>query len=511
EDNGIAQSTPTRSTLSGDIDQRMTGFGLPCRRLEIPDALELAQIAQEETQEIRNGSGPRVLWIRSVRLGPHSKGDDTRPQEEIEQLRTQDPVERLMSRFSTRQCDQILESVQHQVEHAVASAESAPFPEAISSESLFGRDEQDGSQIWWGRTEPSLAPLDADEPDETSHAILEHEANRPLGKRLNAALHAILEGDVSTHVLGEDIVDPYGGAFKITNGLSSTFPERVHSTPISEAAIVGLSGGMALGGVTPIAEIMFGDFLGLAMDQLVNHLALFRTMYDRQVKIPAIIRTPMGGRRGYGPTHSQTLDGRFLGITGLRVVAPSSLHPVQTLLKHSLAHAFPTLWLENKRAYTERYRLDDDGLVDDFHVRHRDPDGAGWLVLSLSAFCDEEATLIGYGGMLAPMKEAAKLLLIEDEISVRILLPARLHPFDGQGLHRLCVPGEPVIAVEEGAAPYGFGSEIAALLAEQTPALPFARVGAVPTAIAASRTLEDQILPDADTIRATVLSRLKSV
>ena len=134
---------------------------------------------------------------------------------------------------------------------------------------------------------------------------------------LNAALHRACAADERVIILGEDVLDPYGGAFKVTRGLSTTYPERVLTTPISEAGIVGVAAGMALRGLRPVVEIMFGDFITLAADQLINHAAKFRWMYNDQVRVPMVIRTPMGGRRGYGPTHSQTLEKLFLGVPGL--------------------------------------------------------------------------------------------------------------------------------------------------------------------------------------------------
>src|SRR3984893_15144061 len=101
-------------------------------------------------------------------------------------------------------------------------------------------------------------------------------------------------------ILGEDIEGPYGGAFKVTKDLSLTFPGRVRNTPISEAAIVGIGSGLALAGMHPVCEIMFGDFMTLASDQIINHASKCKWMYNDQVTVPTIIRTPMGGRRGYG-------------------------------------------------------------------------------------------------------------------------------------------------------------------------------------------------------------------
>ncbi len=134
---------------------------------------------------------------------------------------------------------------------------------------------------------------------------------------LNSALRQALTQDERVLLLGEDILDPYGGAFKVTRGLSEAFPERVLTTPISEAGFTGVATGMALRGLRPVVEIMFGDFVTLIADQLINHAAKFRWMYNDQVSVPLVVRTPMGGRRGYGPTHSQTLEKLFLGVPGL--------------------------------------------------------------------------------------------------------------------------------------------------------------------------------------------------
>src|SRR5512136_779089 len=110
---------------------------------------------------------------------------------------------------------------------------------------------------------------------------------------LNAALHRAFSTDESVLLLGEDVLDPYGGAFKVTRGLSTAFPDRVLTTPISEAGILGVATGMAMRGYRPVVEIMFGDFITLIADQVINHAAKFRWMYNNQVKVPLIIRTPM--------------------------------------------------------------------------------------------------------------------------------------------------------------------------------------------------------------------------
>src|SRR3989338_1040020 len=125
---------------------------------------------------------------------------------------------------------------------------------------------------------------------------------------INLALHNLFSEDPRVMLIGEDLHDPYGGAFKVSRGLSTNFPDRVISTPISEAGLVGMGIGLGLRGFLPIVEIMFGDFVTLACDQIINSAVKFGSMYNGKVALPLVIRTPMGGRRGYGPTHSQTLE-----------------------------------------------------------------------------------------------------------------------------------------------------------------------------------------------------------
>ena len=168
-------------------------------------------------------------------------------------------------------------------------------------------------------------------------------------ERLNDGLQHVMEIDDRVYLLGEDILDPYGGAFKVTRGLSTRFPERVLTTPISEAAITGIANGMALRGLHPVVEIMFGDFVTLIADQLINHASKFRWMYNDQVRVPLVVRTPMGGRRGYGPTHSQSLEKLFMGVPGLRVLAPNCLSDPASLLESAiLQEEGPIVFVEHK-------------------------------------------------------------------------------------------------------------------------------------------------------------------
>ncbi len=140
---------------------------------------------------------------------------------------------------------------------------------------------------------------------------------------LNTALHEMMSKDRQIILIGEDILDPYGGAFKVSKGLSTRFPKQVISTPISEQSITGAAIGMAMRGMKPVVEIMFGDFITLCTEQIVNQATKYPWMFNEQVTVPIVIRTPMGGGRGYGPTHSQTLENLFLPCPTMILAAQS--------------------------------------------------------------------------------------------------------------------------------------------------------------------------------------------
>ena len=182
---------------------------------------------------------------------------------------------------------------------------------------------------------------------------------------LNTALTEAFETRDDVYLLGEDVLDPYGGAFKVTQGLSSRWPKRVITTPVSEGAIFGIAAGMALRGWRPVLEIMFGDFIALGFDQTVNGISKFRAMFDDQVRVPLVVRTPMGGRRGYGPTHSQTLEKLLLGVPGITVVAPSECHDIGALLLAAIDDDDPIFFIENKLMYGRPNRRPANGRLGD--------------------------------------------------------------------------------------------------------------------------------------------------
>ena len=339
---------------------------------------------------------------------------------------------------------------------------------------------------------------------------------------LNSALHAVMQADERVYFLGEDILDPYGGAFKVSRGLSSAFPERVLTTPVSEAGIVGLAAGMALRGLLPVVEIMFGDFTTLIADQLINHIAKFRWMYNDQVRVPIVIRVPMGGRRGYGPTHSQSLEKLYLGVPGLRVLAPSSLGaPGELLSKAILEDEDPALFVEHKLLY--QTPLQDETSLADFRLSQTQAFGTSEVpnVLSsrsyprLYTLAIKDApppvlTLVAYGYMFELAREAALRLAYEHEIFTELVVPEQLAPFELEPIFDSVQRTHRLIVVEEANRTMGWGAEVLARACEALRAdlLGAGRLGAKDVPIPASGPLEAAVLPSADDIVDGVRKKL---
>jgi pyruvate/2-oxoglutarate/acetoin dehydrogenase E1 component len=277
-----------------------------------------------------------------------------------------------------------------------------------------------------------------------------------VAESLNSSLHGLLADDPAVYLLGEDVHDPYGGAFKITKGLSLLFPERVVTTPISEGGIVGVASGLALAGNKAIVEIMFSDFVALAFDQLLNFAAKSVSMYGRRVELPLLVRCPTGGGRGYGPTHSQSLQKHFIGIPGLAVFEVSPFDDHRALLESALARGEPCILFEDKILYTRPVFT--GGIVDEL-FRY---DLAGETARVFAGDPEDcDCALIVPGGLVHRALEAMRALLLEDEINCLLLVPRRLHPFDNEQVVPLVGRARAVVVAEDSSAGGTWGSEVA--------------------------------------------------
>ena len=315
---------------------------------------------------------------------------------------------------------------------------------------------------------------------------------------LQEALREAMQRDPSVFLMGEDIGE-YGGAFGVTRGLLAEFgPERVRCTPISEATIVGAATGAALTGMRPVVEIMFMDFLTLAMDQLANHAAKFRYMYGPQARVPLVVRTPAGGGRCYGATHSQSLEAWFLHVPGVKVVAPATPADAKALLSAAIRDDNPVLCVEHKLLYAAT------GPV---------PDDADAAVIGRAAVrrTGRDVTLVAYSYYVGVALEAAAQLA-DAGIDAEVVDLRTLVPMDTEAILASVRKTGRLICIEEGVRNGGVGAEVAARVAElayEYLDAPIRRIAAADAPIPFSPALEPAALPQQDDIVRTVRSMLE--
>ena len=502
EDNQYAQSTHRSQEHAGNLAGRAAAFGIEGAELEADDVFAVYEAASRAVDFVRANSRPYFLTLHTYRLAPHSKGDDTRSPEELERQWARDPLTLLAATLDAQRRDEINAAIETRIQAAVEKA-LADEPQAVDEFRAAGMKRLGDWRLEIGESQsPNLVLSNLQSPVSNLQSPISYLES------LRTTLHAILDHDPAAVVLGEDILDPYGGAFKVMQGLSTRFPDRVLTTPICEASIVGMSVGMALRGLHPIAEIMFGDFVTLAADQIVNHAAKYPAMYNGQVSVPLVIRTPMGGGRGYGPTHSQSLERLFFGIPHLKLVAASHAHDAGALLQQAVADPEPVIFVENKLLYPLRLERGNATIT-----REEAPDSHGYPVVTLRNYGAGESpdvTVIAYGGMsrlLVPLLER----LADEEIRLLACLPACISPLDAAPLVAAARQSGRVLVVEESPVAFGWGAEVAAqisALAGDRLLAPVARLGAAPTVIPAAKALEDAVLPSTASIEAAIFELL---
>jgi pyruvate/2-oxoglutarate/acetoin dehydrogenase E1 component len=305
-----------------------------------------------------------------------------------------------------------------------------------------------------------------------------------FAQAINEALHEEMERDQRVLMIGEDVAKA-GGVYKLTEGLFSRFgPERVIDTPISEAGIVGLGIGAAMTGMRPVVEVMFGDFMALVMDQLVNQAAKAHYMSGGKWQVPLVIRTTMGAGRRLAAQHSQSLHAWFSHIPGLKVVMPSSPYDAKGLLKTAIRDNNPVVFLEDKLMYR------DNGPV---------PNETYTLALGAAAIkrSGEDLTLIATSSMVALALKAAEELAAEG-ISVEVVDPRTLTPLDEDTLVQSVVKTSRCIVVDEGYQRFGASAELAALVGNKAfdyLDAPVERLAAMDVPIPFSPILEDLTIP----------------
>jgi acetoin:2,6-dichlorophenolindophenol oxidoreductase subunit beta len=324
---------------------------------------------------------------------------------------------------------------------------------------------------------------------------------------LNDALRAEMRRDPAVVIVGEDVAggaggtgvdDAYGGIMGVTRGLVGEFGRgRVVDTPITESAIIGMAAGAALTGLRPVAELMFVDFIGVCLDQILNQAAKFRYMFGGKVKTPVVIRAMFGAGFNAGAQHSQCLYSFFTHVPGLKVVIPSTPYDAKGLLIQAIRDDDPVIFLEHTKLYDEEGEVPSESYAIPFGEANVLREGG-------------DVTIVALARMVHVALKAADLLASRG-VEATVIDPRTTSPLDEDTiLDSLRVTGRLVI-VDESNPRCSVASEIAAVVAERAFAdlkSPIRRVTAPHTPVPFSPVLEDAYIPRSDAVVAAALDAM---
>ncbi|MBI2855916.1 MAG: alpha-ketoacid dehydrogenase subunit beta [Chloroflexi bacterium] len=309
------------------------------------------------------------------------------------------------------------------------------------------------------------------------------------------ALREALE-DERVFLMGEDI-GSYGGAYAVTRGLLAEYgPERIRETPIAESVIVGAGAGAAMGGLRPIVELMTINFSLLAMDQIVNHAAKLRYMSGGQLTCPVVIRTVTGGGASVGATHSQSLEGWFASVPGLRVAVPSTPYDVLGLFRTAMHQENPVIFVEHTLLYSTRGEAPEERYVIPFGVADVKRSGT-------------DVTIVAYSRMATVAMRAAEALEAKG-ISAEVVDLRTLSPLDGDTVVKSVLKTNHAVVVEETWRTGGFGATVVDIIQQRafdSLDAPVMRVAGEEVPMPYSRPLEQAAIPD----EARVIKAVESV
>src|SRR5215467_14549704 len=310
-----------------------------------------------------------------------------------------------------------------------------------------------------------------------------------LGQAIREALAEEMRRDPRVFIMGEDVAEA-GTAFKVLSGLVEEFgPARVIDSPISEAGISGLGVGAAMTGMRPIIDIMFGDFIGLAMDQIVNQAAKVHYMSGGKLKVPMVVRTTLGASRRSAAQHSQSLHAWVSHIPGLKVVLPSTPYDAKGLLKTAIRDDNPVIFFEDKMMYQLKGPVPDGDYTIPFGVADIKRPGTDVSIVATSS--------------MVQVALAAAELLEKLGISAEVIDPRTTSPLDIQTLIESAKKTSRAIVVDEGYERYGVTAEIASVIADGAfyyLDAPVKRMGAMDVPVPFSPVLEDQTVPTPEAV-----------
>jgi len=415
EDNEIAQSTPTVKTIAGDLGIRFAGFGIeyhfwsPANIDVKKDLEELNQVLRNAIKSVENGV-PTLVQVKSSRLAPHSKGDDNRDEETLKNLESRDFLNRAMA-------------------EGIFSNGSEQYEEIRAILNLVKCRNQ--------------IKLNNKTSNSTTSKDFKESKTRILGSKLklkdsiNFALRNSIE-KFETNLIGEDIEDfpiseggQYGGAFKVTAGLSRDFPNEVENFPISESGMLGFALGKAMSGQNTIVEIMFSDFLSQGLDQVIHQISKLQTIYGRTLEIPLLIRTASGPGKGYGPTHSHTLETQLVGLPNIEVLSANPFVPYLEIIEEWVRTKKCFIVFEPKELYLNSA---EDFSSSMFEVVL--PQTIYGPVKISPKHVQSDITILIYGSAIWKIVKELETLLYEMEIAAEVIIPTVISNWEAEDLYK---------------------------------------------------------------------------
>ncbi len=502
EDNGYAISVPVEvNTAGGSISRLVRSFPhLLVEEVDGCDPLASYDAMLRAHDYARQRKGPALVHAKVIRPYSHSLSDDERhyrPQTEREEEAARDPLVTFPQRLladgvaTEAELEAIARAVDEEVLVATDTALASPQP---------GLD-----TIHQFVYSPDVDPTSAD--FDTEDAPVETGEPNSMVDLLNACLRDEMRRDPRIVLFGEDVADcsrdahledvkGKGGVFKVTAGLQREFGgTRVYNSPLAEANIVGRAIGLATRGMRPVVEIQFFDYIWPAYMQLRDELALMRWRSNNTFAAPVVVRTTYGGYlRGGAVYHSQTGAAIFTGVPGLRVICPSTAVEANGLLRTAIRCEDPVLFLEHKHLYRQPYNMG----------RNPGPDYMIPFGKARVARPGRHATLITYGAVVQRAVQAARELEEATGQQVEIIDLRSLSPVDWDTITASVRKTSRVIVAYEDSLSWGYGSEIAAWIADHLFAwldAPVRRIASTDTFVAYAPELEDVILPQVATLK----------
>ncbi len=489
QNNKFAISVPVEDQIAGkSVSEMVKGYeGLNRYRVDGCDFEQMYEVVHDAVDKARRGKGPSVIEADTVRLLAHSSSDDQkkyRAHSDLEEDAQKDPIPRfekfLLAKGLLKQGDiaRIRQDIQTEIDSSAERTEQAPMPDKDSLEKHVY-----ASVLSTG--EPVLPPPTTG-------------ANIVMVDAINHAMMEEMEHNPKMLIYGEDVAGNKGGVFTATRGLTAKFGEdRVFNSPLAEASIVGTAFGLAVrGDYKPVVEIQFGDYIWPAFMQLRDEVAMLRFRSDNEWSCPMVIRVAVGGYIHGGLYHSQSIDGFFTHIPGIRVVYPSNAADAKGLLKTACRSEDPVLFCEHKGLYRQSF------------ASSPEPDASYLIPFGVAEIKTqgEDVTIVTWGMLVQRCLDAARKINERLEASIEVIDLRTLNPLDKDCILTSVKKTGKLLVVHEDTLTGGFGAEIAAIVASeafQYLDAPIQRVAAKDTPVPYGPELENHMLPqEADVVNA---------